>query len=57
MCFYAMWLCNWGRSQLAVEPTALVERIADELDDPILRGAAGLARGWIHIAAQDYAGD
>jgi predicted ATPase len=53
--FYAMWLCNWGRPQLAVEPTALVERIADELDDPILRGAAGLARGWIHISAQNYA--
>ena len=54
--FYAMWLCNWGRSELAVEPTALVERIGEELDDAILRGSAGLARGWIHIAAQDYAG-
>jgi non-specific serine/threonine protein kinase len=53
--FYAMWLCNWGRSQLAVEPTALVERIAEELDDPLLRGSAGLARGWILISAQDYA--
>jgi hypothetical protein len=53
--FYAMWLCNWGRSQLAAEPVALVERIGEELDDPILRGMAGLARGWIHIAAQDYA--
>jgi predicted ATPase len=52
---YAMWLCNWGRSQLAYEPTALVEHIAGELDDPILRGLAGLARGWIHIAAQEYA--
>ena len=53
--FYAMWFCNWGRSQLAVEPTVLVERIAEELDDPILRGIAGLVRGWIHIAAQEYA--
>jgi len=53
--FYAMWLCNWGRSQLAVEPTALVERIGEELDDAILRASAGLARGWIHIAARDYA--
>jgi predicted ATPase len=53
--FYAMWFCNWGRSQLAVEPTVLVERIAEELDDPILRGLAGLARGWIRIAAHDYA--
>jgi tetratricopeptide (TPR) repeat protein len=53
--FYALWLCNCGRSQLAHEPTALVELIAGELDDPILRGLAGLARGWIHIAAQDYA--
>lgn len=53
--YYAMWFCNWGRSQLALEPTVLVERIAEELDDPILRGIAGLARGWIHIAAQDYA--
>jgi tetratricopeptide (TPR) repeat protein len=33
----------------------VVERIAGELDDPILRARAGLARGWIHIAAQDYA--
>jgi non-specific serine/threonine protein kinase len=53
--FYALWLCDWGRSQLADEPTAVVERIATELDDPILRGRAGLARGWIYIAAQDYA--
>jgi predicted ATPase len=53
--FYAMWLCNWGRSHLAGEPTALVERIAEELDDPILRGRAGLARGWIHLAGQNYA--
>jgi hypothetical protein len=53
--FYALWLCDWGRPQLADEPTALVEHIARELDDPILRGRAGLARGWIHIAAQDYA--
>jgi tetratricopeptide (TPR) repeat protein len=53
--FYALWLCNWGRSHLADEPTALIERIATELDDPILRGRAGLARGWIYIAAQDYA--
>jgi predicted ATPase len=53
--FYGMWLCNGGRSELADEPTTVIERIANELDDPILRGRAGLARGWIHIAQQDYA--
>jgi tetratricopeptide (TPR) repeat protein len=53
--FYAMWLCNWGRSQQANEPTALVERIGEELDEPTLRSNAGLVRGWIHIATQDYA--
>jgi predicted ATPase len=53
--FYALWLCNRGCSHLADKPTALLERIATELDDPILRGRAGLARGWIYIAAQDYA--
>jgi predicted ATPase len=53
--YYAMWLCNWGRSQEADEPTAAVERIAAELNDSGLRGRAGLARGWIHIAAREYA--
>jgi hypothetical protein len=53
--YYAMWLCAWGRWKEADKPTAAVERLAEELNDPILRGRAGLARGWIHIAARDYA--
>jgi predicted ATPase len=52
--FYAMWLCNWGRSHLAEEPAGLAQRIAEELGDPFLRSRAGLARGWIHLAAQEY---
>ena len=52
--FYALWLCSCGNPALAEEPAGLVELIGKELDDPILRGLAGLARGWIHISVEDY---
>jgi predicted ATPase/DNA-binding winged helix-turn-helix (wHTH) protein len=48
--FYAMWLVNTGRANEAGEHVAMVEHIAERLDDPILRGHAGLTRGWMYLA-------
>ena len=52
--YYAMTLSNGGRLEEAPRHVEVVERVAAELDDALLRGLAGLARGWIHIAAHDY---
>lgn len=53
--YQALRLCNGGRSHEAPPHLAVLERIAATLDDPLLRGLAGLARGWMQIAAKDYA--
>ena len=52
--YYAMNLSNDGRSAEAPPHVEIVERIAAELDDPLLKGLAGLARGWIQIGTHDY---
>ena len=52
--YYAMHLSNQGRPAEAPPHVEVVERIAAELDDALLRGLAGLARGWILIATLDY---
>jgi len=48
--YYALWLANWGQPAEAVEYVAATERAAELLNDPILRGLAGLARGFVEIA-------
>lgn len=53
--YQALRLCNGGRSDEAPPHVAVLERLAEVLDDPLLRGLAGLARGWMQIAAKDYA--
>ena len=47
---YAMWCAHVGRAYLCGEYIATVQRVAVELGDPLLLGAAGLARGWWHLA-------
>ena len=46
----SLWLTHSGQSAEAVTHIATLERIADESNDAILRGLAGLARGWILLA-------
>jgi predicted ATPase/DNA-binding winged helix-turn-helix (wHTH) protein len=48
---YAMWLLHAGRKAEIAEHLGTVERSAAMLDDDILRGLAGLIRGWAYLAA------
>ena len=54
--FLAMWLVHMGRAVEAKPHVLAAERIAKELEDPLLQGAAGLARGWWHLG-RDEVGD
>ena len=49
--YHAMWLSNQDRAAEAATHLAVTERIARELDSPLLQGLAGLARGWACLAA------
>ncbi|HVP34782.1 MAG TPA: winged helix-turn-helix domain-containing protein [Steroidobacteraceae bacterium] len=53
--YYALGLCNHARADEAAQHLRLLERIAAQLDDPLLRGLAGLTRGWMQLAERDYA--
>ena len=48
--YLALWLANWGEAGKAAEVLQTTQRIGEQLDDPYLRGVAGLARGWICMA-------
>src|SRR6185437_6355856 len=48
-----MWRANSGDTAAAAEALAIAQDIAERLDDPLLRGLAGLARGWIHMTNGD----
>jgi hypothetical protein len=47
---YALWLVHAGRASETAEHLAVVETSARKLDDDILRGVAGLIRGWVNLA-------
>jgi predicted ATPase/DNA-binding winged helix-turn-helix (wHTH) protein len=49
----ALWWIHTGQLAQAVEPLAAVERLAAKRDDELLRGLAGLARGWLYLAEDD----
>ncbi len=49
--YHAMWLCNADQLVEAGARLAVTERIAYELESPLLQGLAGLARGWACLAA------
>jgi hypothetical protein len=51
--FLAMWVVHRGRAVEATSHILTAERISTELEDPLLRGAAGLARGWWHIGRDE----
>jgi non-specific serine/threonine protein kinase len=49
----ALWLIHFGQLQRAAEHSAAVDRLAESLGDDLLRGLAGLARGWLLLANDD----
>jgi predicted ATPase/DNA-binding winged helix-turn-helix (wHTH) protein len=49
----ALWLINTGQAPQAAEHVTDLERIAEARDDDLLRGLAGLVRGWLYLAAAD----
>ena len=49
----AQWLIHIGEPQAAVPYVARIERLAETQGDDLLRGLAGLARGWFHLAEGD----
>jgi non-specific serine/threonine protein kinase len=49
----ALWLINDGQSKRAAEHLATVERLAEARGDEMLKGLAGLARGWRYLAEED----
>lgn len=49
----AMWWIQAGQSAQASEHLATVQRLAEKLDDDLLRGLAGLAQGWLYLAHDD----
>jgi non-specific serine/threonine protein kinase len=51
----AMWSIHFGQSELASPHLAAIERLAEKHGDELLRGLAGLARGWLHLAEDDIA--
>ncbi|HEX3913239.1 MAG TPA: winged helix-turn-helix domain-containing protein [Steroidobacteraceae bacterium] len=44
---------HFGQSEQASEHLATVERLAEKHDDELLRGLAGLVRGWLYLAEDD----
>jgi non-specific serine/threonine protein kinase len=51
--YWSMWQSNAGHTAAAAEALGVAEAIAERLDDPLLRGLAGLARGWAHMTNGD----
>jgi hypothetical protein len=51
--YLAQWKADNGQGQQAGPDIDTVEQIAKQLNDANLRGLAGLARGWMHLAANE----
>jgi tetratricopeptide (TPR) repeat protein len=51
--FLALWMIHIGQSKQAVEHLAAVERLAESRGEELLRGLAGLVRGWLYLAEED----
>jgi non-specific serine/threonine protein kinase len=51
--YWSMWQANSGHTTAAIEALTVTRGIAERLDDPLLRGLAGLARGWIYMTNGD----
>jgi predicted ATPase/DNA-binding winged helix-turn-helix (wHTH) protein len=49
----ALWQVHMGRAVEAAQHLTLIERVATQFDDELLRGLAGLVRGWLYLADGD----
>jgi predicted ATPase/DNA-binding winged helix-turn-helix (wHTH) protein len=49
----ALWWIHFGQSALASEHLVAVERLAEKYNDELLRGLAGVARGWLFLSEDD----
>jgi predicted ATPase/DNA-binding winged helix-turn-helix (wHTH) protein len=49
----ALWWIHCGEPERASEPLATVVCLAEKNDDDLLRGLAGLARGWLYLAKEE----
>jgi predicted ATPase/DNA-binding winged helix-turn-helix (wHTH) protein len=49
----ALWLVHAGRAVEAPEHLTLIERIANQYEDELLLGLAGMVRGWVYLAEGD----
>jgi predicted ATPase/DNA-binding winged helix-turn-helix (wHTH) protein len=52
----ALWRIHFGELGQAAEHLATIERFAEKYDDQLLRGFAGLVRGWQYLAENDSDG-
>lgn len=51
--YFAAWLIHAGRPKAIGEHIGVVELVAEQRADGILRGLAGLVRGWAYLAEDD----
>lgn len=49
----ALWRIHFGDLEQAAEHLATIQRLAEKHDDELLRGFAGLVRGWQYLAEDD----
>jgi hypothetical protein len=51
--YLAMWKSDNGQARQGEADIAVVDQVAQQLDDANLCGLAGLARGWMYLAANE----
>ena len=51
--YLALWFCHTGEADEADKHRQVIDRVAQELGDDLLRGLAGMARGWRHLLADE----
>jgi predicted ATPase/DNA-binding winged helix-turn-helix (wHTH) protein len=49
----ALWRIHFGQADQVAEHLAAVQRLAEKRDDELLRGLAGLVRGWLYLSEDD----
>ena len=51
--YLALWFCHTGAAEEAEKHQQVIERVAQELGDDLLRGLAGMSQGWRHLLADE----
>jgi predicted ATPase/DNA-binding winged helix-turn-helix (wHTH) protein len=51
--YLALWRIHFGQLEQAAQHLATVQRLAEKHDDELLRGIAGLVRGWQYLSEED----